>query len=69
MTMARGKAIVPRNGGDHYTLELPMYAVRYLAQMCNRERAMLTSFAAMGAPSIAIEAASDALTQIEKALP
>jgi hypothetical protein len=68
--MARGKAIVPRDGGnnDVITLELPGYAVRYLMQMCTRERTLLSNLQAAGAYNVAIDAAADALHQIERAI-
>jgi hypothetical protein len=64
---SRSKAIVVHEGGD-VTLELPGYAVRYLQQMCTRERAMLNNYAAGGISGVLIEAASDALHQIERAI-
>lgn len=66
--MPRGRAIVPRNGGESVTLELPAYAVRYLHQMCQRERTMIDNLAMTGVYGAMVDAARDALNQIELAL-
>lgn len=66
----RGKAIVRQdNSVDLFELKLPPYAVRYLQSMCQRERQMLGNMAATGVYSVAVDAAYDALNQIEAALP
>jgi hypothetical protein len=67
--MARGRAIVPHSGNEMITFDLPPYAVRYLQQMCMRERTMLDNLAASGVYNVVIDAARDALNQIERALP
>ena len=67
--MAKGRAIVRSDGGEMITVELPAYAVRYLATMCQRDRAMLNNFSALGSFTIGLDAAFDALSQIEQALP
>jgi hypothetical protein len=66
---SRGKAVVPRDGGETITIELPAYAVRYLATMCQRDRTMLANFSALGTFTLGLDAAFDALSQIEQALP
>jgi hypothetical protein len=61
---------VPANGGDVTPIELPAYAVRYLRQMCQRERHMLNTLLTTGGNyNPAIDAAFDSLSQIEHALP
>lgn len=63
------KAIVRRESGDdELAFELPAYAVRYLHQMCQRERNMLDNLAMSGIYSVAVDAARDALKQIERAI-
>ena len=57
-----------RDGADMLELELPVYAARYLRHMCNRERVMLNNMVALGASNAGIEAALDALRQIEQAI-
>ena len=69
--MASKQQLMPlqtRDGADTLELELPVYAARYLRHMCNRERVRLTNFAALGAGDAGIEAALDALQQIERAI-
>ena len=67
--MNKGKAIVRHDGGEMTTIELPAYAVRYLATMCQRDRTMLNNFSALGTFTLGLDAAFDALAQIEQALP
>lgn len=57
-----------RDGADMMEFELPVYAARYLRHMCNRERMMLNNASALGASNAAVEAALDALGQIERAI-
>jgi hypothetical protein len=66
---SRSKAIVPHDGGETITIELPAYAVRYLATMCQRDRAMLNDFNALRPYTPGLDASFDALSQIEQALP
>jgi len=69
---AKSKALVTldeRDGADILKVELPAYAVRYLKQMCARERGFLINVHQAGGYNTAIvEAASDALLQIERAI-
>ena len=70
--MARGRPpLMLQNERENnlIAMQLPPYAVRYLQQMCLRERTMLDNLAASGVYAVAIEAARDALNQIERALP
>jgi hypothetical protein len=53
------------------TIQLPEYAVRYLVDMCQRERHALAyaEYREQCPPSLQMLAAYDALNQIESALP
>lgn len=52
-------------------LELPMYAVRYLIEMCKRDREYINCIVEgrMGLSSIGTEASYDSLNCIESVLP
>jgi hypothetical protein len=67
----RSKSVVKRASGiEMVTLELPAYAARYLKQMCQRERTVLNNISSQGgAYSLALDAAYDALAQIETVVP
>jgi hypothetical protein len=65
----KGKAIAPRE--DPVTLQLPRHAARYLSQMCERERRLLNNLKVVNELSghnLGLEAAFDALSEIEQAL-
>ena len=66
--MAKTKAIALSPGGDTIELSLPVYAGRYLATMTRRERDLLDRYAALQVDALGIDAAYDALAQIEAAL-
>jgi hypothetical protein len=55
---------------DLITISLPAYAIRYLREMCKRDREYITAFADQIAfPSMGSEASYDSLNQIECSLP
>lgn len=67
MATNKSKAVIAHvPGNETVTLALPAYAARYLKQMCLRERTVLNNImAAGGGYNPAIDAAFDALSQIE----
>jgi hypothetical protein len=54
---------------EEVTITLPKYAVRYLREMCNRDREFLACVVDKRGYTIGCEAAYDSLDAIECALP